>query len=493
MMRRRSTLAGAWLGLSLALAACTNAAPSAAPTTYFDRDTLMDPETCASCHPNQYAEWASSLHAHASDDPLFVAMNARGQREAGIGTFCVKCHAPMAVRTGATADGLNLAELSPKLQGVTCFFCHTTSEVTDTHDNPLVLADDDVMRGEYDDPVASSAHRSTGSKLHDRDRVESAPLCGACHDIVNQHGAHIERTYAEWQGSAYSQADAGTTCGQCHMDQSDNLEPAAVAPGVYARRTHDHRFPAVDVPLGDDGALDSRVQSFLDTTLQSAVCVRGAGAVTDIHVILDNVSAGHAFPSGSAQDRRLWVEVSAYAGGKLVYQSGHVPDGTSVTALADPDVWSVRDCLLDANGNQVHMFWEGSSYESNLLPAPATFDPSDPRSYQTHVEQKYPRGESYLSAYPDRVSVKVMLEPFGLDVLDDLVQSGDLADNDSFTLAELESHLAPRQIGAELDWSPDTAAPTFVADGLPMSCITSTALNFRADTVPAVNHQLCAP
>jgi hypothetical protein len=454
----------------------------------------MDPETCATCHPGQFAEWSTSMHAHASDDPLFVAMNARGQREAAIGDFCVKCHAPMAVRTGATADGLNLAELPPKLQGVTCFFCHTVQDVTGTHDDPLVLASDDVLRGEYTDPVANSVHRSTGSKFHDRDHTESATLCGACHDIVNQHGAHIERTFAEWQASVYSQTQVGTTCGQCHMDQSTDVEPIADAPGVFARHTHDHRFPAVDVPLvGAADDFGSRVQAFLDTTLQSAVCVHGAGAVTDVSVILDNVAAGHDFPSGAAQDRRLWVEVSAYAGDKLVYQSGHVPDGTSVTALDDPDVWSIRDCLLDADGNQVHMFWDGASYESNLMPAQATFDQSDPRFYQTHVEQKYPRGDGYLPVYPDRVSVKIWLQPVGRDVLDDLVASGDLTDTDTLAVADLEAALAPRLLGAELDWTPDTAAPSFVSGGFPTSCITNTALNFKADTVPAVNHVLCAP
>jgi hypothetical protein len=485
----------AWsLALCVALAACTTAAPNPEPSTYVDRDALLDPETCATCHPNQYAEWAGSMHAYASDDPLFLAMNARGQREAGIGTFCVKCHAPMAVRTGSTSDGLNLAELPAKLKGVTCFFCHSVSDVQGTHDNPLVLASDDVLRGEYDDPVPNRVHRSTGSKLHDRDRAESATLCGACHDIVNQHGAHIERTFAEWQASVFSQPDVGTTCGQCHMDQSTNLEPAADAPGVFARRTHDHHFPAVDMPFtGDTSDLDARIQSFLDTALQSAVCVRGAGAITDLHVILDNVAAGHAFPSGAAQDRRLWVEVSAYAQNKLIYQSGQVPDGTSVTTLDDPDVWSIRDCLLDGDQNPVHMFWQAASYESNLLPGQATFDQSDPRYYQTHVEQKFPRGDTYLSAYPDRVTVKLKLAPVGLDVVDDLVASGDLTDTDDLSVDEIRSRLAPRTLGAELEWTPDTAAQSFVSDGLPMSCITATALNFRADTVPAVNHERCTP
>ncbi|HTQ05040.1 MAG TPA: multiheme c-type cytochrome [Polyangiaceae bacterium] len=477
-------------------AACGDgSAPSKPGPTYLDRDTLLDPQTCANCHPNQYAQWANSMHAYASDDPLFVAMNARGQREAQIGDFCVKCHAPMAVRTGATTDGLNLADVPAKLKGVTCFFCHTVNEVTGSHDDPLTLATDDTMRGEYTDPVANTAHASTGSNLHDRDQLASATLCGACHDIVNGHGAHIERTFAEWKDTVFSQPAVGDTCGQCHMNESTNLEPAADAPGVFARRTHDHTFPGVDVPLtGASDDLKTAVQSFLDTSLQSAVCVRGAGAVTDVRVILDNVAAGHSFPSGAAQDRRAWVEVAAYSGQDQIYSSGDVPDGTSVTELDDPDVWSIRDCLLDENGAPTHMFWDAASYETNLLPGQATFDQTDPRFYQSHVLQKYPRDPNgFLSAYPDRVTVSLKLAPFGLDVFDDLVASGDLVDTDTYTVSELRDALAAYTLGNELDWTPDTAAQSFVADGLPMSCKSDTALNFMADTVPATNHTICVP
>ena len=162
-------------------------------------DELMNPASCAGCHSKYYEEWASSMHAYASDDPLFLAMNQRGQREAQIGPFCLNCHAPMAVRTGATTDGLNLADVPRQLKGVTCYFCHAVSDVQGSHDNPLQLAADAVMRGELKDPQKNGFHDSGYSALHDRDRLESAQLCGSCHDIVNGKGVHLERTFQEWQ------------------------------------------------------------------------------------------------------------------------------------------------------------------------------------------------------------------------------------------------------------------------------------------------------
>jgi Cytochrome c554 and c-prime len=479
---------GSWLGCS--------ADERAEPATYLSHEELLDPLTCARCHQKHYDEWASSMHAYASDDPLFVAMNQRGQREANIGKFCVQCHAPMAVRSGATEDGLNLDTLPQSLKGVTCYFCHSVDGVEGTHNNPLHLASDDVMRGEFMDPVPNAAHRSIYSPLHDRDRLESAQLCGTCHDIENDHATRIERTFEEWQGSVFAQPVIGTTCGQCHMDQSTNLEPAAQAPGVFSRRLHSHRFPGVDLPLrpapGED-ALRTAVQTFLDTSLQSALCVRGTPTGAQIQVVLDNVAAGHRWPSGSAQDRRAWVEVTAYAGDAPMFQSGSVPVGTSVTQLTDPNLWLIRDCLFDAQGDETHMFWEAADYETNLLPGQFTFDSSDPRYYQTHVVQLYPRAESRLPMYPDRVTMRVHLQPFGLDVFDDIVASGDLVDGPSGSVAELRDKLVPLRVGEELEWTAASVTERYLESGLPVACVSTTNLSAAADKVPAVNHQRCTP
>src|SRR5262245_2570979 len=97
---RSAAMNGTRLGVCLVFAGlacgCGNDDAAPPPAATLGKSALMNPETCAECHPKHYDEWSRSMHAYASDDPLFVAMNARGQREANIGPFCVKCHAPMA-------------------------------------------------------------------------------------------------------------------------------------------------------------------------------------------------------------------------------------------------------------------------------------------------------------------------------------------------------------------------------------------------------------
>ncbi len=452
------------------------------------REQLLDPNTCATCHADHFRDWSGSMHAYAAEDPLFLAMNARGQRETAgaLGSFCVNCHAPMAVREGATKDGLNLATVPQKLKGVTCFFCHSVDAVEGTHNNPLRLARDGLMRGELADAVPNKAHGAAYSPLHDRDRLESSQLCGACHDIVTGHGAHIERTFAEWKESVFAQA-AGATCSQCHMEQSANLRPIAQAPNVFARRYKNHAFPAVDValtPFPEQEMQKRAIQELLDTSLQTGLCVGSAGGTTTIRVLADNVAAGHSFPTGSSQDRRLWSEVIAYKDGQVLYQSGVVPDGGVVTSSDDRDRWLIRDCIFDPQGKEVHMFWQAASFEGNTLPGQATLDRLDRRFYQ-HFVQRFPR-EGTFSGTPDRVTLRFRLQPVGLDVIDDLVASGDLD-------PAIRARMPTFDVGGLLEWTPATATTGFVEDRLPFQCITKTNLNVAGDKTPATTKSRCAP
>ena len=475
-----------------ALQACSGSSQQQ-QTGHLTREQLLDPQTCAGCHPQQYSEWAGSMHAYSSQDPVFRAMNQRGQRETqgALGSFCVKCHAPMAVHEGATTDGLNLDQVPSKLRGVTCFFCHSTQSVEGTHDNPLKLANDEVMYASIADPVASGrVHGASYSPLLDRNRAESAATCGSCHDIVSPHGGAIERTFSEWQKSAFS-ATTGTTCAQCHMPQSTSDVPAASVPGAPLRRTHGHTFAAVDTaitPFPDVQRQRDQVQALLDSTMQSAICVEPFGGGSQVSVIIDNAAAGHAFPSGSAQDRRLWLELIAYQNGTVVYHSGDLADTDSVTASTDPDLWLMRDCMFDASGAQVHMFWEAASFETNALPALTTFNPSDPNFYQTHKTRFFPANGAAIVPAPDRITLRVRLRAMGLDVLDNLIASGDLD-------PQFRTAMPTFTVGGTLEWTKAAATRTYVdrnTNAL-VFCATNSNLNVQADKFPAPTRTRCAP
>jgi hypothetical protein len=493
----------------------------------------MDPLTCKACHEQHYDDWSASMHAYAADDPLFVAMNQRGQDQAQVGTFCVNCHAPMAVRTGKTVDGTNLASLPQSLRGVTCYYCHTVDGVLDAHqdastptdatpadaaltdaavldDDSLHFADDGVMRASFHDPLPNVAHNSAYSGLHDGTRLESAQLCGGCHDVVNAHGAEIERTYSEWTQTLYDDTNGGETCGQCHMHKSMGL--AANVTGAFVRSVHDHKFPGVDLALVDVPGVDpaqvalqrGAVQDFLGTELAMALCVRGIPGTTlaSILVVLDNVAAGHDWPSGAVQDRRAWVQVVASVAGAPIYESGVVPDGSDPTDSSDPDLWLLRDCMLDSQGSVVHTFWDAYRSDSNELPGAVTFDPLDPRFYQTHIVQTYPRTTSTtLSGYPDTVTVDVRLLAFPPDLFDDLFSTPAEIGFSAAQVAGMRARLVPLAVAPELTWTQAAAndttngGSTYFDKGIPVSCVATGGLNPGANKIPAPKHTspACTP
>lgn len=413
-------------------------------------DELRDPQACSGCHPTRYRQWSGSMHAYASYDPLFLAMNRRAQEETGgeLGAFCVQCHAPLAVNLGLTEDGLNLDSLPASVQGVGCYACHAVEGVEEGHNNGLRLAADGVLRGGLEGPLEGAPHAAEYSELLDGDRPQSSGLCGSCHDLVLPGGLELERTHQEWARSAFAperalSAEAVLTCSGCHMPSTN--EPT-VAPGVTSGAPrlgmHDHTTAAVDIALtpfpqtGDD-AFDraveqdhrERVQAMLDAALGVEICVQVLpGDSAAVFVTLENAGAGHAFPSGAAQDRRVWVQLSAFRGDELLFESGRAGPGEALAELQDDDLWLFMDHIFDERGSPATLFWQAKRLESALIPEPATFDPAARDFLNNHVTRRYPRSrDASIAGVPDRVDVLVRLRPMGLEILEELNRSGHLA------------------------------------------------------------------
>jgi hypothetical protein len=410
-------------------------------------EQLLDPQACARCHARAVAEWEGSMHAYASTDPVFRALVAKGQEETdgALGSLCVGCHAPMATRTGATADGLGLEDVPAELQGVTCAACHRADSVEALHNNEVTLADDGVMRGAWDDPLETPAHGSARSPLLDRGAPESSDLCGACHDVLLPNGLHLEQTYKEWSESVFAgPTGLALSCGQCHMRGRDGF--GADVPGAPARALHDHSMPGVDVALSDWPRRDeqrAQVQASLDGSLHAQLEARlGPGGLI-FDYTLENVGAGHGFPSGAAHNRRVWVEFEAWRGGQRVYASGVPRRGEPVLDREDPDLWMMRDVIYGADGEEVRHTWQAVTMDKVQLQPGITADPTDP-DYVHFVTGSY----RVLGDPPDRDRAAVRVRPFGLDVLLPMVEEGYLAPEavqamPTFTLAPTVKEWTP--------------------------------------------------
>lgn len=414
---RRNALAAGVAAVVL-IACSTNEGSPSTPqgAKPFTPEELRDSNNCVGCHPSQYKEWSGSMHAYAADDPIFVALNKRMQRDPGAGgTFCVQCHAPMAVRDGRTKDGLDL-DTMPTRKGVTCVFCHAAASANGLSNNPVVLTDPPSLAGAIRDPLPAP-HASRYSVLHDSAAEGTSGLCGPCHDIVSPPGAAIERTFREWTKSGFGVGESKKeTCGSCHMPPRQDR--AADVAGATIRTVHDHSMAAVDVAMIDFPERDAQralVQKVLDAAVDARLCVTTGAAGAEAEVSLTNKRVGHGFPSGSTQDRRAWVEIIGYAGGSEVFSVGKIADDVSVASVADSSLILLRDHDYDADGRETHLFWRTIRFEGTQLAARLPNQPA---------------GDSLVRKYTlpdvDRVTMRLRLRPMDHDLLQDLVESGDL-------------------------------------------------------------------
>jgi hypothetical protein len=411
-------------------------------------------------------------------------MNRRGQRETNgaLGDFCVKCHAPVALREGLTRDGLNLDQVPAAHKGVSCYFCHSIQSVTGAHSNPLTLAADGAMLGPFADPVDNAFHLSRYSKNLDSTRPEAATACGSCHDIVNSKGTAIERTFAEWRGTLFSKTPGGLGCASCHMQGRDGLV-AAVGTNRN-RRVHDHRMPGIDVALTPWPGVEDQKKAIaeeLRAAVQGTLCYDERS--NRIAAILDNAGVGHMWPSGAASDRRAWVEIVAYANKQVIFQTG-VADDKGPSA-SDPDLWMIRDCFFDERDTEVHMFWQASRFTSNLLPGAPLLAAGVPPMQRGHIRWDVPAPDSgrSLPAIPDRITMRVRIRAIGDDVIKDLVKSGDLDPSVAGKIPTFE--LA----GGSVEWTNESVNFTTLERGSLLRCVAPPG--YMPTTVAAVSHARC--
>jgi hypothetical protein len=415
-------------------------------------EQLQDPSTCMQCHPTHYTQWSGSMHAYASDDPVFVAMNKRGQRDTNgaLGDFCIKCHAPMAVELGlASGSNFDPSTLPAAAKGVTCYFCHNVDQVAEDHNNGLVLALDQTMRGGAKNPASSPAHHSK----YDENMASStnnSRMCGSCHDVTTTADVHLERTYAEWQTTVFAHDDPQNllplTCSGCHMFSSTGqiAEGPDLDVGTRNYGVHEHTFQAIDqalIPWPQMAEQAALIQRDLDPAVK-IVGLRPLGSLqpmggicvnpTNITVRIDTFSVGHMFPSGAAQDRRTWLEVVAYdASNNVVFSSGVVPDDKDPEETNDDYVKCQNgpmgcsgfwDRTYTADDQQAHFFWDVARVDSKLLRPQITFDKNDP-AYDHSTTVQY---NNILTSSIDRVEARLRIRPLPLSMLRELVASGDL-------------------------------------------------------------------
>ena len=233
-------------------------------------------ETCRTCHPRQYQQWAGSQHAYAQLSPVFMAMQTRTDTltSGTNGDFCIRCHTPIGMNLGESIFVSNLQRPATVREGITCVVCHRVAKDYGKVSGRFGLHKGDIFKpvngptgnaglkqvlsqpGKY---LVSTSKDQKGRSIHTDVRrsffMTQPGFCGMCHDVTLLNGFRLEEAFAEYKQSPAAKRDV--TCVDCHMGKVQGVAagfdhgPAAIVGGVPTRKRKltDHSFAGPDYSI----------------------------------------------------------------------------------------------------------------------------------------------------------------------------------------------------------------------------------------------------
>jgi hypothetical protein len=287
----------------LIVAVCFVILPSrhAAETGTFTYDDFSDPKQCGMCHKEIHQEWQQSLMSQSFTHPwdeveyfrLALPQALKLEKVAGVKSGCIGCHAPLAYLAGDIPPKPPSAGTRAN-EGVSCDICHSITGTTEEvpYNFSYKINPGTVKYGIRRDS-APQFHKVEYSAF-----IGSPELCATCHDEQSPYGAWVKETYREWKAGPYGKE--GVRCQDCHMHY---------APGKAASTGPERDDVAHHVFHGPH--FDQKLKGSVDLALYSDKSEVKRGSKVVIRAALFNGKVGHYIPSGSSEERMLWVEVQA--------------------------------------------------------------------------------------------------------------------------------------------------------------------------------------
>ena len=290
-------------------------------------DDYEKPAVCASCHVDISRQWEQAMmsqsYTHHWDEieyfELAVPHAEKDAKVAGVKDGCNGCHAPTSFLAGDTPPP-RPEENSRANEGVHCDHCHTITGFDGDVPHNFNWVSEPGRLKQGPKPGVVSPHHDTV----ENDFLKSADFCGTCHNEMSPFGIWVKSTHLEWQEGPY--AEQGVPCQDCHMPKAPGRSAQMAADGMVAQ----HLFHGAH----DAGKLNGAIELRMHPEQRE---VPWDGTVA-LKVQLFNGKCGHKVPSGSVEDRIMWLDVTATDADGKTY---HLPvepkgfEGEEYTIAAD--------------------------------------------------------------------------------------------------------------------------------------------------------------
>lgn len=263
-------------------------------------DQYEKPEACKSCHVDIFYQWEQAMmsqaYTHHWDEieyfDLAVAHSEKVPELKPVIDGCNGCHAPLSFFAGDVPPP-RPEKNSRANESVSCEVCHTISKINVEEPFNFNFTSTPGRLKWGNKPGLKSPHHDTEYL----DIYEQAEFCGSCHNEKDPYGVWVKATQIEWKEGPY--AKQGVPCHQCHMPKAWGKNAKMVEPSMVSQ----HLFHGAHDPGKVAGTVEIRMHPN-----EREIEYDG---VVEIQVQLFNGKTGHKFPTGSVEDRILWLHVTA--------------------------------------------------------------------------------------------------------------------------------------------------------------------------------------
>ncbi|MFW5862635.1 MAG: multiheme c-type cytochrome [Spirochaetota bacterium] len=257
---------------------------------------------CRQCHVEIYYQWKKSLMAqaftHEWDEIEYFDMAVehakRNPKFKDAVDGCNGCHAPFSYMAGDTPPP-RPEKRSMANEGVSCDVCHTINHFNE----------DKLYNYSYHSSPGRKKYGPRGGKnspahgLEKFDKMKTAEFCANCHNEKSPYDVWVKSTYNEWKEGPYS--EEGVPCQDCHMPP---------APGQRAK-TEKKKYDDVRQHTFHGGHFPAKYNGAIDVLIYPEMEFVEPGMRMRISVYLYNQKCGHKVPTGSVEDRILYLHVEA--------------------------------------------------------------------------------------------------------------------------------------------------------------------------------------
>ncbi|QOP43963.1 hypothetical protein FJR45_08380 [Sulfurimonas sediminis] len=321
--------------------------------------------TCKACHPAIFQQWADSNHRHLADsNPYYMVLENLAEMDRGkeFRQWCMGCHNPSAVSmhqertthfmqdnmmpeplfTKASQNLINTYKNHPNRleQGVSCIACHRIVDAKSMGNSSYSLNLTKRKKYLYEDAHTdmkvwiSQKLINAKPQIHKQEYMKplykKSQYCASCHNEFLPHsGKKVVSTYEQWKESPYNNPQnpkEHKDCIDCHMTYMKNgkfspLQGHSTLGGQSKKDIKVHYFAGGNHFLSGLKNKENESQSLqllktsakLDADIENNVLFVG----------VKNVGAGHKLPTGAADFRELWLDITVKdSQGKTVFSSG---------------------------------------------------------------------------------------------------------------------------------------------------------------------------